>query len=95
MAWHIGVTTDLEGRWEYWHGVHPDLINWQVLGHYYCQEDAKAEEERLLKHFDCVAHPRVEEPENPYGAWYVYSFNTKPRTGSGVQGRNHVDHLPG
>lgn len=76
MTCRIGIATDLKSHRQYWESQHPDMEQWQILGHYYCQEDAQAEEDRLVKQFGYLASPSpiVAEPENPYGAWYVYSF---------------------
>ena len=72
MACRVGMTTNPEERKQYWKSRHPDLWNWQILGHYEYKKDAQAAEIAIADKYGCISFPGGDGPE--IADWIVYGF---------------------
>ncbi len=66
------MTTDPEGRKEYWEKQYPNLKNWTILGYFESKVVAQAAENVLAQQHGCISAAGGGGDENEI--WYVYKF---------------------
>ena len=74
MACRVGITTDPEGRKQYWERKHPTLRNWEIIAEYASKSDAQAREDAEAEERNCVAHSGGDDPDDANALWRVYYF---------------------
>lgn len=74
MACRVGITTDPEGREQYWKQEHPTLRNWKIIAKYASKSAAQAREDTEAEERNCVAHAGGDDPDDANALWHVYYF---------------------
>ena len=72
MRCRVGITTNPEGRKQYWKRKHPTLRNWKILGRHKTKSSAQTRETAEAKRRGCDASPGGGGQE--VATWHVYYF---------------------
>jgi len=72
MACRVGMTTDPEGRRQYWKSKHRNFRNWTILHRTRSKARAQQLESREAEARNCEYHPGGGGPD--FGDWYVDYF---------------------
>ena len=72
MPCRVGITTNTQGRKEYWEGQVVGLTGWRILANYKSRDEAQRHETRYAGTSGCQASPGGAPAA---GTWSVYRFD--------------------